>query len=142
MDEWNIHLPWASPRLHDGELNGDQYYTQYWTVPTPGDTTLRQVAAQNNVPVDQLAIWSYKGVLDNFSSTDPLIYYRVKDYRPYDPRERDTPDPAPQIADMPTPPVLAPLHRRRVLADAAPVALPPLEKKKRPLSALLMQWFE
>ena len=140
-NEWDIHLPWASPRLHDGELNSDRHYSLYRTSPAPADTTLRQVAARHGVPVDQLAIWSYKGVLDDFSGTAPLVYYRVTDYRPYDPRDRNTPDPAPQIADMPTPPV-APLHRRSVLADAEPVAPPPAEKKRRPLSALLLQWFE
>ena len=114
VEECDANLPWASPRLHDGELDADRFYVQYRTIAGEGDTTLRQVAAVNRVPVDQLAIWSNRGVLDSLHAFDPLLFYRVSDYRPLDPRQRNTPAAPELLANLPPAPILLPNPRRHI----------------------------
>ncbi|OAV43597.1 lytic transglycosylase domain-containing protein [Lewinella sp. 4G2] len=139
-EECDVALPWTSPRLHDGELNPDQFYNQYLTVAGYRDTTLRQLAEQNQIPVDQLAIWSNAGVLDSLHEFDRLVFYRVAEYLPYDPRTRNTP-PAPELlVNLPPAPLALPGYRRHV--PAKPNALPAAPiAKKRTFADRIKGWF-
>ncbi|MBC6992786.1 transglycosylase SLT domain-containing protein [Neolewinella lacunae] len=103
-----IALPWTSPRLHDGEMDPDRFYTGYHTVPGTTDTTLRAAAATFGLPVDQLAVWSNLGELDPLEPGDELFFYRVEIYLPYDPRVREVPPAAPPIASLATVPLAVP----------------------------------
>ncbi len=103
-----IALPWTSPRLHDGEMDPDRFYTGYQTLPSTTDTTLRAAAATFGLPVDQLAVWSNLGELDALEEGDELFFYRVETYLPFDPRVREIPAPAPPVARLATVPIAVP----------------------------------
>ena len=126
--ETEIAIPWGSPRLHAGETDSDRYYGQYRTSPTGQDTSLRQLAAVYQLPVDQLAVWSNRGEFDTLRTDDVFFFYRVDVYRPFDPRVRNTPPAPPRVQMLPTAPVRIP-PRRRVATP--PVQANPLEKAKR-----------
>ncbi len=133
--ESSAYLPWTSPRLHRGELHTERYYQQYSTFPGSQDTTLRQVANAYQVPVDQLAVWSNRGELDSLSQEDDLFFYRVEEYLPYDPRDRNTPPAAPLVANLPTAPVKIPNRKPgELLGDLKAVPLTPAKKKKAGLA--------
>lgn len=132
-------LPWTSPLLKTGEENTDRHYGQYRTAAGPQDTTLRQVAVANQLPVDQLAVWSNRGELDSLTTGEELIFFRVDHYRPYDPRSRDVPPPAPMVEMMPTTPVRIPKRRAPRTRPVLPVAPP---AKKSGFGTLLKSWFE
>ncbi len=138
--ETNADLPWASPRLHKGELSSERYYSQYRGTPNSQDTTLRQVAGNFQIPVDQLAIWSNLGEFDSLAHTEEVIFYNVDVYRPYDPRDRDTPPAAPQVATMPPTPIRIP---NRKVVNRLPEVKAELqtEKKKAGLRDILRSWF-
>ena len=139
-EECDVELPWTSPRLHEGELDPDRYYTQYRTIANYQDTTLRQVADQNQLPVDQLAIWSNRGVLDSLHEFDQLVFYRVGDYLPYDPRTRGTP-PAPEmVVNHPIAPLQLP-HPRRYVPTDKKVAPTATATKKTSFADRLKSWF-
>lgn len=114
--EADFFPPWASPLLDQGELNTDRYYGQYRTSATVSDTSLRQVAERYGVGVDQLAVWSNRGEFDTLAVGDPLFFYRVEVFRPYDPRQREVPPPVVPLADQPP----APLRISRRLPEIAP----------------------
>lgn len=139
--EHTFHLPWASPRLHEGELNSDLYYAQYQTIASSQDTSLRQLANANQVPVDQLAAWSNRGALDSLHEMDRVVFYRVAEYQPLDPRDRNTPEAAAAITNHPVAPVITRLRPRAVPVEArvVPVAA---EKKKPSLTERFKSWFE
>ncbi len=103
--EQEIALPWASPRLHNGETDPDRFYQEYRSSAGPEHTDLRQLARANRVPVDQLAVWSGRGTLDSLHEHDPVVFYRVADYLPYDPRDRHTPAAAQPLALQAAPPL-------------------------------------
>ena len=114
VEECDAPIPWGSPLLSDAELNPDQFYLPYRTMAMSGDTSLRQAAATFQVPVDQLAIWSNLGVLDSVRTDDVLTFYRIDEYRPVDPRVRDTPAPAPALANLPVAPITIPVRVERL----------------------------
>ena len=111
-----VHLPWTSPRLHEGETNGDRFYVAYESVTGPVDTSLRQVAEQLSVDVQRLSVWSGLGEFDTLAA--PVLpatfvakgigtgslgggarvrWVEVKEYREYDPRTRDIPPPTERL---------------------------------------------
>ncbi|WP_273443835.1 lytic transglycosylase domain-containing protein [Neolewinella agarilytica] len=106
--ESDFFPPWSTPSLENGELNADRFYGQYSTIPSVGDSTLRQVAEANRIPVDQLAVWSNRGELDSLGQWDQFFFYRVDKYRPYDPRKRNTPPASPQIMALAATPIQVP----------------------------------
>lgn len=137
--ESDFHLLWTSPLLHRGVTNSDRYYQQFRTVPGSADTTLRQVAKTYGVPVDQLAVWSNRGELDSLSQTDDLYFYRVADYLPYDPRQRNPPPPAPLLANQPPTPISIPKRQTLLLEPhPAPAAAP----RKIPFTERIKKWFQ
>jgi len=140
--ESSIHLPWTSPQLRDRELDPDRHYTQYNTLPGSQDTSLRQIATIYNIPVDQLAVWSNKGELDSLHQDDQLFFYRISQYLPYDPRQRNPPPPAPLLANRPATPVRIPVREPGAAllpqASLAPAAAP----KKVPLTERIKRWFQ
>ncbi|MEM9525946.1 MAG: transglycosylase SLT domain-containing protein [Bacteroidota bacterium] len=137
--ESDFHLPWTSPLLHEGATNSDRYYQQFRTVPGSLDTTLRQVATTYGLPVDQLAVWSNRGELDSLKQTDDLYFYRVADYLPYDPRQRNPPPPAPLLTNQPPAPISIPNRRPlRLEPHPAPAAAP----KRIPFTERIKRWFQ
>ncbi|NJC27471.1 lytic transglycosylase domain-containing protein [Neolewinella antarctica] len=140
VDECDIALPWSSPRLHAGKLDADRHYVQYGTVASYRDTTLRQVAEQNRIPVDQLAIWSNRGELDSLHEFDPLIFYRVAEYQPYDPRDRNTPVAAVAVSRRPLTPVRTEWRTHYVDVDEFVQPTPP-KTQKTSFTDLIKGWF-
>lgn len=142
--ESSFHLPWSSPLLDRGELNGDRHYNQYSTVAGNADTSLQQIAAIYRIPVDQLAIWSNRGVRDTLAEYDQLYFFRVDNFRPLDPRQRDTPPPAPILNDHPPAPVSIP---NRGFADEfiqLQISVPPARArvKKPGVWERVRSWFQ
>ena len=138
--ECDVDLPWASPRLHESEMNSDSYYAQYRALAYPGDTDLRQIAVRNGVPVDQLAIWSYAGVMDSLNTEGHFLFYRVAKHHPYDPRDRNTPSAPPLLANQPPAPNLTPLRKRNATQEAR--VQPVMVGEKRSLPARIQEWFK
>lgn len=142
--ESTFHLPWTSALLRGGELSGDRYYNQLSAVTGKGDTSLQQIAEIHQLPVDQLAIWSNRGVSDTLAEFDQLYFFRVANYRPLDPRTRDVPPPAPVLNDQPTAPVVVP---DRGLVDEflrVEVSVPPFRRrtKKPGVFEWVLHWFQ
>ncbi len=138
--ESDFFPPWSTPSLKNGELNADRFYGQYSTIPSVGDTTLRQVAEANRIPVDQLAIWSNRGELDSLGQWDQFFFFRVDTYRPYDPRKRNTPPAAPQIMALATTPIQVPEKNPTEGLPAIQLPANPLPKKTS-FSDKVKSWF-
>lgn len=130
--ESEIELPWTSPRLQAGELHSERLYDQLRTVAGSQDTTLRQVANNYQLPVDQLAVWSNLGEFDTLSTFTDLYFYRVGSYLPYDPRERDTPPAPPTIANLPATPVKIPNRHPNEWLPTVSLPLTPAKEEKKP----------
>ena len=137
--ENTVALPWASPRLHTGELHSERHYDQYHTVVAAADTSLRQVAEAYRLPVDQLAVWSNLGEYDSLAAGTAVYFYRVARYLPYDPRDRGTPPAAPRIANHPPAPVR--LMARKPLAPAVRTPAAPTGTSRVGLGSRLRSWF-
>jgi len=139
--EVDFFPPWSSPLLNDGELNPDRFYGQYSIMPSAGDSSLRQVAEANRIPVDQLAVWSNRGEMDSLGQWDQLFFYRVDTYRPYDPRVRNTPSASPRIPGLPI--VFLYVPQRSPVEGLMEVYLPvvPASAKKSSFSDKLRSWF-
>jgi membrane-bound lytic murein transglycosylase D len=136
--ETEANLPWTSPRLNRGELHSERFYDQFRTSPSSQDTTLRQIAANYELPVDQLAVWSNQGEFDSLEQFTELFFYRIGAYLPYDPRERKTPPAPATIANFPAIPVRIPnRHPQEWLPRVSPVSS--LKEGKK---AGLMDWFK
>ncbi len=101
--ESEIVLPWASPLVSDGEVNGDRYYLRYEVLAEGNESTARQIAARYDLAVDRLLIWSERGEVDTVRTGDAFFYYDVDYYQPFDRRARELPDPTPQLlaAELP-----------------------------------------
>lgn len=128
--ETEAKLPWSSPRLDRGEIHSERFYDQFHTVPGSLDTNLRQVANNYQLPVDQLAVWSNQGEFDSLAAFTELFFYRVADYLPYDPRDRNTPPAPPTIANLPAAPVKIPnRHPENWLPEISPA--PPVKEEKK-----------
>lgn len=140
--ETDANLPWASPLLNTGDLDTERHYNQYRTTVGSQDTTLRQVANSFRIPVDQLAIWSNRGEFDSLALFDEIVYFGINDYRPYDPRDRDTPPAAQQVEMRPTTPVRIP-NRNQVdgLPEVKAMA-PDQTRRKAGLGDILRSWFK
>jgi membrane-bound lytic murein transglycosylase D len=136
--ETEANLPWTSPRLNRGELHSERFYDQFRTAPSSHDTTLRQVATNYQLPVDQLAVWSNQGEFDSLEQFTELFFYRVGTYLPYDPRDRNTPPAPPAIANLPAAPVKIPNRHPREWLPPVSLALPAKEDKK----ASIMDWIK
>lgn len=93
-----IKIPWSHPRLGEGELNADLFYERAAVAVEAGDTSIRQVAERNQLPVDRLLVWSDAGEQDSVSVGDSLYHYQVAVYQPYDTRSRETMAPSPILA--------------------------------------------
>jgi membrane-bound lytic murein transglycosylase D len=137
--ETDADLPWASPLLNNGALNTERHYSQYRTTVGSQDTTLRQVANTFQTPVDQLAVWSNRGEFDSLALFDEIVFYNVSEYRPYDPRDRNTPPAVPMVEMLPAAPVRIPDRKITGLPEVK--ALAPLEKRKPGLRDILKSWF-
>jgi len=138
--ETAAHLPWSSPLLNNGELNTERYYDQYRTTANRQDTTLRQIANTFQTPVDQLAVWSNLGEFDSLTLSDEILFYNVSVYRPYDPRDRNTPPAAPLVEMMPVAPVRIP-NRNEIARLPEVKAVAPAAKRKPGLKDILKSWF-
>lgn len=136
--EEDFFPPWASPLLHTGELDTDRHYGLFSTVAGRQDTSLRQLADIYSIPVDQMAVWSNRGEMDSIAAGDPFFFYRIEQYRPYDPRVRDVPPPVPLLLTGPPAPVKIP-KRRYSVRSVKPVAAP---AKKPGMMDRLKSWFE
>jgi membrane-bound lytic murein transglycosylase D len=123
-------LPWTSPRLHEGEADPDRYYSQYRSTVNKVDTTLRQVAAGYDLPVDQLAVWSNRGEFDSLSVNDEVFFFGISEYLPYDPRDRNTPPAPPLVEMLPTAPVKVPNRKQSNWAPEINTVVPVKEEKK------------
>jgi membrane-bound lytic murein transglycosylase D len=142
--ESSFHLPWASPLLDQGELNGDRFYNQYSTVTGRADTSLQQIAMIYQIPVDQLAIWSNRGITDTLVEYDQLFFFRVEEYLPLDPRKRDTPPPAPVLADQPPVPISIPNRGYSKEFLQLQITVPPARArlKKTGVIGRVLSWFQ
>ena len=138
--ETDADLPWSSPLLNDGDLNTERHYNQYRTTVGSQDTTLRQIAEAFQTPVDQLAVWSNCGEFDSLALFDEIVYFGVNTYRPYDPRDRDTPPAAPLVEMMPATPVRIP-NRNKIAGLPEVKAVAPADKRKPGLKDILKSWF-
>lgn len=137
--ETDADLPWSSPLLNNGDLNTERHYSQYRTTVGSQDTTLRQIAETFQIPVDQLAVWSNRGEFDSLALFDEIVFYNVSEYRPYDPRDRDTPPAVPMVEMLPAAPVRIP--DRTISGLPTVKALAPPEKRKAGLKDILKSWF-
>lgn len=131
-------LPWTNPRLASGEINTDRHYSQYRTSVSNLDTTFRQVAANYNLPVDQLLVWSNRGEFDSLTLNDEVFFFGINDYLPYDPRDRNTPPAAPLVEMLPAAPVKIPNRRPSEWVPAVSAPLPVKEEKRTGL----LKWFK
>lgn len=136
--EEDFFPPWANPLLAEGELHTDGHYSLYSTVAGQQDTSLRQLAAVYDVPVDQLAVWSNRGELDSLTAGELFYFYRIDRYRPYDPRVRDVPPPVPVLVTGPPAQVTGP-QRQRAGRAVEPFATP---DKKAGIFDWIKSWFE
>ncbi len=109
--ESEIVLPWATPLVSDGELNGDRYYLRYGVTAEAGETRARQVAERYELPVDRLLIWSERGEMDTIGTGDVFYFYDVERYQPFDRRSRQLPDPTPPLSMADLPRVDKSVHR-------------------------------
>lgn len=138
--EEDFFPPWSTPLLNNGELNTDGHYSLYSTVSGQQDTSLRQLADIYNVPVDQMAVWSNRGELDSIGTGESFHFYRVDQYRPYDPRVRDIPTPIEELANMPAAPIRIPSRRPAANSVQVKAAAPPVRKPG--MLDRLKSWFE
>ncbi len=138
--EEDFFPPWSSPLLNNGALNTDQHYGLYSTLATEQDTSLRQVAQTFAIPVDQLAIWSNRGEYDSLSVGDQYYFYRIEQFRRYDPRVRDVPPPISLINNFPAGPITIPDRRPQIGNLRPPEPLPPT--KKPGIFQTLKRWFD
>lgn|GEM_PF-1402590 len=139
--ETDADLPWASPRLHKSELNTERHYSQYRTSVGSQDTTLRQIANNYRIPVDQLAIWSNLGEFDSLALFDEIVFFTINDYLPYDPRDRDTPPAAPLVEMLPATPVRIPNRKKVSGLPEVKAVVPDGGKRKPGLGDILKSWF-
>lgn len=138
--ETDANLPWSSPLLNNGDLDTERHYSQYRTTLSNQDTTLRQVAEIFQIPVDQLAVWSNCGEFDSLALFDEIVFYNVSEYRPYDPRDRDTPPAVPMVEMLPATPVRIPNRKEISWLREVKVMVQP-EKRKAGLGDILKSWF-
>lgn len=136
--EEDFFPPWASPLLDRGSVNTDQHYGLYSTVAGAQDTSLRQLAHTFAVPVDQVAIWNNRGVYDSLTVGDRCYFYRIEQYRRYDPRKPDVPAAVDPINNLPAGPISIP-DRYPQLGALRPT-LPP--SKKPGIFRSLKKWFD
>jgi membrane-bound lytic murein transglycosylase D len=139
--ETDADLPWSSPRLHKGDLNSERHYSQYRTTVGSQDTSLRQIAGNYQIPVDQLAIWSNRGEFDSLVLFDEIVFFGINEYLPYDPRDRDTPPAAPLVEMLPTPPVRIPDRKGLNRLPEVKAVSPTAGKRKAGLGDILKSWF-
>lgn len=138
--ETDADLPWSSPLLNNGELNSERHYSQYRTSVGSQDTSLRQVAGNFGVPVDQLAVWSNRGEFDSLAPFDEVVFFGINAYRPYDPRDRGTPPAAPRVEMLTAAPVRIPNRKSFSGLPEVKVIVQPA-KKKPGLGDMLKSWF-
>jgi len=136
--ETAVLLPWTNPLLSDGDVATDGHYSQFKTFVDSRDTTLRQVAARHDLPVDQLLVWSNRGEFDTLSVDDEIFFFGISEYLPYDPRDRNTPPAALIVKMMPTPPIRIPV--RKPSEWLPPISIPaPVEEVKK---SGILNWFK
>ena len=138
--EENLHAPpWATALCDDAELDTDHYYDQFQTFAYAEDTLLQQIADRYQLSADQLSVWSRTGLYDSLRQDQPLTFYRIREYRPLDPRVRDVPPPVPVLANQPPSPVTIP---RRTVTPRAPTPAAPAVARKATFADRLRSWFE
>lgn len=83
-------LPWLSPALHRGVVNGEAFHQRYVTYPNSLDTSAQQMANWLGQDPHQLLIWSAYGPLDSLTTEQPWSYWGVKNYLTFGEKQRMT----------------------------------------------------